>query len=166
MAQGGWNLFGLGVGISGSGTTVGINAELSPRQMLAYNHLGNFYRPVRTYAGDNKPSAESYELAYVDVPCRFEINQSVDTTSPLGRIEGDQFFTVDAIHVAEQQEIDDNWWVKQVSRRPDGTPTELFGRWWAVRGQPQAFARSERREGGKKLVKASQEKNPPLGIED
>jgi hypothetical protein len=56
--------------------------------------------------------------------------------------------------------------VKNVSVNVDGSESTLFGRWWTVRGQPQKFIRSERREGGKVLVKASQELNAPLGIED
>lgn len=139
---------------------------LSARQVLSFNHTANLYRPRRDpYAADNKPGVERYELAYTDVPCRFEILQSSDTASPLGRIEGDQFFTVDNIHFAEDQEIDDNWWIKNVSLKPDGTPADTMnGRWWVVRGQPQVFARSQRRQGGKKLVKASQERNAPLGL--
>lgn len=139
---------------------------LSPRQELSFNHLADLYRPGRTYAGDSKPSAEGYTLAYSGVRCRFKINASADITSAIGRIEGDNYLTLDDLHFAEDQEIDDNWWVKNVSVNVDGSESTLFGRWWTVRGQPQKFIRSERREGGKVLVKASQELNAPLGIED
>lgn len=138
---------------------------LSPRQELAYNHLANLYRPGRTYGADGKPSAEGYTLAYSDVRCRFKINQSSDLATVIGRLESDNFLTLDDVNFAEDQEIDDNWWIKNVSLNVDGTESTLFGRWWAVRGQPQKFIRSERREGGKVLVKASQEAHPPLGIE-
>jgi len=138
---------------------------LSPRQQLSFNHLADLYRPGRTFATDNKSSAEGYTLAYSGVRCRFEINQSSDTTSALGRIENDNFLSLDNIHLASDQEVDDSWWVKNVSLNVDGTESSLYGRWWYVRGQPQKFVRSTRREGGKILVKASQEANAPLGIE-
>jgi len=163
---GGWDLFGLGGGLGADPGAVGINAPLSPRQVLAYNHLANLYRPVRTYENDGKPSPESYELAYENVPCRFEIKQSTDIISVIGRLEGDQVETVDNLHVAERQEIDDNWWVKNVSLDIAGNPSTLYGRWWNCRGQPQKFIRSVRRQGGKVVIKVSQEARPPLGIED
>lgn len=166
---GGFDIFGIlgGMGAEPS-TGVGTNAELSPRQLLAYNHLASLYKPSREpYSNDNKPAVEKWTLVYQDVPCRFEILQSSDTASVIGRVEGDQFFTVDNVHFAERQEVDDNWWIKNTSLSADGSPADTMnGRWWVVRGQPQVFAKSERREGGKKLVKASQEKNGPLGIED
>jgi hypothetical protein len=137
---------------------------LSPRQNLAYNHLCNLYRPVRTYASDNKPSAESYELAYTGVRCRFKINASADLATVIGRLEGDNYLTLDDLHVAEDQEIDDNWWVLNQTLNIDGTQSTLFGRWWVCRGQPQKFIRSARRQGGKVLIKVSQELNAPLGI--
>jgi len=166
---GGFTLLIPGGGPGGSGlstmTPVGTNAALSPRQELSFNHLCDLWRPLRDYASDNKPSAERYELAYVNVRCRFEIKQSTDTTSAIGRLEGDQFFTIDAIHFAERQEIDDNWIVVNRSMSADGNAADTMnGRIWMVRGQPQVFARSERRQGGKKLVMASQEQNPPLGM--
>lgn len=169
---GGFDILGILGGMGGSTApvvtpTVGTNAALSPRQRLVYNHRASLYRPVRTYAADGKPSAESYELAYMDVPCRFEIKESVDNASVIGRAEGDQFFSLDSVHFAERQEVDDNWWILNQSYSADGDPADtMFGRWWTCRGQPQVFAKSARREGGKKLIKASQEKNAPLGIED
>jgi len=140
---------------------------LSPRQELSFNHLANLYRPSRTYAADGKPSAEGYTLAHSGVRCRFEIKQSTDLATVIGRIESDIVEAVDNVHFAEDQEVDDNWWIKNVSLAPDGvTQGNLYGRWWVVRGQPQKFMASERRSGGKVLVKASQERNAPLGIED
>jgi hypothetical protein len=139
--------------------------ELSPRQRLAYNHLCNLYAPSIVHQG-NKALAGPYVLVASNVPCRFEIKDSVDTAEAIGRVEGDQFVSLDTIHLSEFSPIDDNYWVKNVSTRPDGTPANMAGRWWTVRGQPQYFARSARRQGGKVAVKASQEKFPPKGIED
>src|SRR3990172_6696544 len=138
---------------------------LSPRQELSFNHLADLYRPGRTYAADGKPSPESYTLAYSAVRYRFEIKQSTDLATVIGRLEGDQAETTDVLHFAEDQEIDDNWFIRNVSLEIDGeTESSLFGRFWIVRGQPSKFVRSARRQGGKVLVRASQEKNGPLGM--
>jgi hypothetical protein len=125
------------------------------------------YAPTRTYAGDNKPSAEGYILVEGGPwPCRFEIKQSTDLATVIGRLEGDQVETVDTIHSAADCPIDDNYWVKNVSVNLDGSESVLFGRWWVCRGQPQRFIQSARRQGGKVSIKASQEAKGPLGIED
>lgn len=137
---------------------------LSSRQQLSFNHTASLYSPSRTYEADNKPSAESYALAYEGVRCRFERKQSVSIASILGRVEGDIAETIDLCHLAEDQEIDENWWLLDQSTLPDGTDAEGKGRWFVVRGQPTVFARSVRRQGGKKVVRLSQERNPPLGL--
>jgi hypothetical protein len=137
---------------------------LSPRQLISFGHLADLYRPTRTYAADNKPSAEGYVLAYAGVRCRFEIKQSTDLATVVGRLEGDQVETTDGVHFSEDQEIDDNWLILNRSLQVDGSPDGNFGRFWIVRGQPQKFSRSANRQGGKIVVKASQEKNPPLGL--
>lgn len=138
---------------------------LSPRQELSYNHLADLYRPGRQLDADGKPRPESYTLAYSGVRCRFEIKQSVSIASLIARLEGDQSDTVDIWHGPEDQEIDENWLIHNVSVLPDGvTPDENNGRWWICRGQPQKFARSARRQGGKVAIRCSQEKYVALGV--
>lgn len=161
---GGWNLFGLGVGISGSGTSVGTNAALSPRQELSFNHLASLSRPVRTYAGDSKPGPEQFQLAYQNVPCRREATTNLSETMAFGRLQGGNLITIESWHFAEQQEIGDNWAILDQSLRPDGSQGSSFGRVWRVRSQPERFIKSERREGGKQIVRASEEKDLPVGV--
>jgi hypothetical protein len=144
-----------------AGTTIGC----SPRQMLAYNHLADLYRPTIVHQG-NKAVPGPYTLVEANVPCRFEIKDSVDTAEAMGRTEGDQFISLDTLHFCEGSPVDDNFWVVNKSLRPDGTHSSLYGRWWVCRGQPQKFIRSARRQGGKVAIKASQEKNAPIDIED
>ena len=136
---------------------------LTPREELLYEHLADLYRPATAIAAA-KPGPRMYTLAYSSVRCWFEIKNSPSVAMPIGRVESDIVFAIDNIHFAEDQEIDDTWWIKNVSVLPDGTSSILFGRWWIVRSEPQRFISTSRRHGGRNIVMASQESRPPLGL--
>lgn len=139
-------------------------ATLSPRQMLAYNHLCDLWSPTITTQGNRKLPGP-YELAEEGVPCHREIKRSADIATLLGRVESDIADSVDAWHFAEDQAIGDNWIIIDRSTNPQtGANGNLYGRAWMVRGEVQAFMRSERRQGGKKVILASREDRPPVGV--
>jgi hypothetical protein len=136
---------------------------LTPRQELAYNHTADFYQPAQAIAADGKIGPTTY-TKHAGVRCRWEIRASPTAPSAMGRVESDIVVAIDLIHVAEDQAIDDGWWLLNLSLLPDGSQSTLYGRWAVVRGEPQRFIDSARRRGGRKIVFASQEPAPPDGL--
>lgn len=82
----------------------------------------------------------------------------------MGRVESDIVVAIDKLSVAEDQEIDDSWWIENITLLPDGSQSEIYGRFWIARGEPQKFIDSLRRRGGHKVIACSQESRPPEGL--
>lgn len=135
---------------------------LTARQELAYNHLVDLYEPSTAIVG-GKPQPTTY-TKHPNVRCRIEIKQSPSSPSPMGRIETDIVVAIDTIAFAEDQAVDDGWWLENKTLRPDGSQSNMYGRFWVIRGEPQRFVDSTRRRGGKISVMASQESRPPEGL--
>lgn len=135
---------------------------LTPRQELLYGHLVDLYQPTTTRTG-GKPNPTGY-TKHAGVRCRINMRQSPSVSSPFGRIEGDIVQAIDTIAFAEDQAVDDGWWMENKTLRPDGTESNMYGRWWVIRGEPQRFVDSARRHMGRKVVMASQEELPPEGL--
>jgi len=137
---------------------------LTPRQELSYNHRADLYQPVVGFDADGRPQPVGYSLRFTDVPCRFERLVPYSAPGVLGRSETDILQSLDKIHFAEDQEVDEAWWIQDKSLRPDGTPGNSYGRWWVARGEPQRIIDSLDRDGGKVVVTASGELHPPEGL--
>jgi hypothetical protein len=136
---------------------------LSPRQLLSFNHLADLYRPTIVTQGSKKLPGP-YELVEAGVPCRFEKKSASDLATLIGRLEGDVQDSVDNVHLAADSPVDDNWLLVNKSLDRNGNPDADFNRVWVCRGQPQRFSASARRQGGKVVIKASQEARPPVGL--
>ena len=138
-------------------------ATLTARQDKLYNHTVDLWEPD-TAISSGKPGPRTYTLAEAGVRCRINIKNSPSSPMPIGRVESDVLVAMDIIAFAEDQVIDDGWWLVNKSLRPDGSQASFYGRFWVIRGEPQRFIDSERRRGGRVIVMASQESRPPQGI--
>jgi hypothetical protein len=139
-------------------------ATLSERQDIAFQHTVDLYRPSRVIAADGKPGPEQYTLAEAGVRCHREATANLSEITAFGRLEGGFLLTIEQFHFGEDQEIEDSWLIVDRSLRPDGTHGSFYGRIWGVRSQPQEFMQSPTREGGKKIVKASEQKETVIGL--
>jgi len=131
---------------------------------MSFNHLCDLYSPSRTLAADGKPGAEQFQLAYTNVRCRREATPNLSMLTPFGRVQAQSLLTIEQWHFAEDQEIEDGWALIDRTILPDGSRGSSWGRIWRVRSQPERFVRSEFRDGGKQIVKASEEKELPIGV--
>lgn len=139
-------------------------ATFSPRQMLAYQHRADLWRPTIATQGNRKLPGP-YTLAEEDVRCHREVKRSADMATLAGRIEQDVADSVDVWYFAEDQEIGDNWIIIDRSLKPrTGAAGNSSGKAWMVRGEVQAYMESERRQGGRKVILASREDRPPAGV--
>jgi len=160
---GGWDLFGFGGGLGADPSAV-TAARLSPRQRLSFNHRADLWRPSIVTVG-NKRIPGPYVLAETDVRCHREIKGSMSIPTELGRVESDVSDSADKWHFAEDQVIDEGWFIIDRSINPrTGGQGNSWGRAWIVRGQPSRIMASERREAGKVWVLASQEARAPIGV--
>lgn len=142
-------------------------AALTARQERIYNHTADLYRPAdpqNITAADGKVGPQTYTLAEAGVRCRINVKNSPSSPTPIGRVESDVLVAMDEASFAEDQAIDDGWWLVNKTLRPDGSQSNMYGRFWVVRGEPQRFVDSERRRGGRVVVMMSQESRAPQGI--
>ena len=105
-----------------------------------------------------------YTLAALDVPCYFEIRSSVETPQMFGRMEGDQIFTIDTIHLGGEVEIDSGWIAVNRTFDSAGYPSQNYGRFWVVQGQPKSISNRGRRRARKRSVEAIQQGRKPEGL--
>lgn len=138
---------------------------LSPRQERLYSHLVDLYSLAQTTSvTTGRRTAKTYTLAASDVPCYFVIRQSTDGPNPLGRIEGDNFFTRDEVHFAADVAVDSDWVIVNKTLNADGTHSQNYGRYWIASGQPTSISQSRSRRGDLRTVQATQLQKPPAGV--
>ena len=139
---------------------------LTRRQELFYTDRADLYRPVH----DRDPTSgtyrgKRYEPEALAVPCYFEVRSSVETAQLFGRIEGDNMFTVDTVHLDGEQEIDSGWVLVNRTLDADGAPSRNYGRYWIVQGQPKSVSNRGRRTARKRSVEAIQVSRKPEGLD-
>lgn len=139
---------------------------LSARQRHLYTHRMEIWAPTDTEnATTGEHTGVTYARVATDVPCYFEIRQSVETpATAAGQTESDNAFTRDTIHCAHDLAIDSNYWCKNVTLNPDGSQSQNYGRFWVVVGQPHSVSQARSRRAQKRSVEAIQLQTPPPGV--
>jgi hypothetical protein len=138
---------------------------LSPRQEILYVHKIDIWEPVEEIDGATGEPRTGYYQRATDVPCYFVIRGSVETPNNAGlRVEGDNAFTRDDIHVDATLQIDSDWVVKNVTLHADGTQSETYGRFWVISGQPLSVSRAGNRRAEHRKLQAVQVHAPPEGV--
>lgn len=140
---------------------------LTPRQKRLYTDRMDLYRPSmprNPSTGRVLAPVKEYTPAYFDIPCYFQIRSSVETAQLFGRIEGDNIFTVDTIHLDGEQEIDSGWIAVNKTLDSDGSESLNYGRYWIVQGQPKTISNRGRRRARKRSVEAIQQGRKPEGL--
>lgn len=94
------------------------------------NHRFNVYRGTITPNAAGLPPAPTYALVASNVPAHKEGSPSARQPDVLGRVEGDNIFTLDLLHFAVDADVQADDWLENV------TPgTEDYGSFWVIRGQ-------------------------------
>ena len=138
-------------------------SALSWRQTKLYQHRCDLWRPTRTTTA-GKPGQPVYSLVEADVKCFFEINPSTSSLGIMGRLETDIIFTLDILHFAEDQAVDEEWVAVNRTLSADGSQSANYGRFWVMRGNPRRISSTSRRAAGKTAIYASQEATAPTGV--
>ena len=138
--------------------------ELTPRQEIAYTDRIDVYKPTRQYDANGVYTGATYSLEHADVPCYFEVRQSVEGPGVPGRTEGDNAFTRDSIHCPAKLDIDADWWAVNRTLNGDGTQAKNYGRYWVIVGQPRSLSQRGNRTAQKREVQAIQLQKPPVGV--
>lgn len=137
------------------------DSALSNRQRRLYTDRVDLYARKRATAAAGVPGGVSFPLTESGVR---GYRQTLDSTSEptlAGRQEVDNMLTIDQWHFAEHQEIDEGWWIRDV------TPgSETYGRWWITRGQPVRIPQRGKRQAGHTHIRASQSEEGPPGWVD
>lgn len=138
---------------------------LTPRQKRLYKHRANIYKATTVFDGSGVPTTTySATPVHSNVPCHFEKNHSSNNPSAAGRVEYDITITKDTIYFPIGVEIDDTYYVKNITRDRSGASSTNTGRWWVVQGQPETTESVGGRSVNNKSVTAIQVKTPPSGL--
>lgn len=110
-------------------------------------------------------SDETYTLAYSNVACRYEYTKNFSNPfQGVGRLKRPDELTTDNIHFIEDQQIGSDWCVVNISLKPDGTRSELFGECHRILGAPDYTPSAGLRRGNKFQVMAQSMEHPPAGV--
>lgn len=142
--------------------------SLSSRQTRFYSDRAVLYEPVLTHdPTTGRLTRKVYHLRAQGVPCYFHVSEhSTETPSFLGAIEGDNLFSRDQLHFGADVVIDSGWIVKNVTRETKtGAPSQNFGRYWVIAGQPKSISQRGARRAQKRQCEAVQFKTPPEGVD-
>jgi hypothetical protein len=142
--------------------------RLTPRQRILYTDRACLYEPVWTRdPTTGRPTKRVFHLRATNVPCYFEISaQSVEVPSFLGAIESDNSFSRDQVHMPASIQADSGWIIKNVTRETgSGAPSQNFGRYWVISGQPKSISQRGRRRAQKRQFEAIQFQRPPEGVD-
>lgn len=138
---------------------------LSPRQLRFYVDRCDIWALAQSTSGTTGlRTAKTYTRVHTAVPSYFEILQSVEAPSVMGRIEGDNLFTRDKIYLPWDVTVDSDHVLVNKSVDLNGQQSQLYGRYWIVSGNPTSRHRRGARRGERRLVYAVQTKTPPAGV--
>lgn len=110
---------------------------LSFRQQRAFTETCDLYRPD-TLTKDSDDVVEYLEYnrsgtaTYTGVPCHFEKKREGSQPTGFGRADQDILDTTDRLHLHEDQDIGDSWFVKITSGKYNG-------KWFVTQGEEQTL---------------------------
>lgn len=135
---------------------------LSRRQQILFTQRVDLYEPIlNRNPTTGRPEEREYPPRYTDVPCFRVARDDVSDPAVVFRLPGDNMWTHDEWHFAEDQEIAENWRIHDKSQNADGVNTETFGIFYLVSGQPKRTPKQGRRDAGNTVVQATREIRQP-----
>lgn len=139
---------------------------LNTRQLLAYNHTCNLWRPTQTIdPSTGVPSDILFVKAYSRVKVHYEYTDNVsDAIEGAGRVKRPTIFTDDSIHMDAAQECDEGWIAQNTSILPDGTNSPIIGECHMILGGPNVHPSSGNRRANKRKLMAQVIEHPPAEI--
>lgn len=102
-----------------------------------YDGRCEVYKPT-TVLTDGAPDSRDWDLVHTDWPFHWKRAKGLDQTwgAMLGRMDQDLVFTTEILYMPVDTDVDQGYWVRDVTVRPDGTHTRNYGRWFVCRGNP------------------------------
>lgn len=140
---------------------------LSPRQRRFYTDVAALWRPVATPDSSGLVTGDQWGEVGTNIPCHFEIRPNVDENSgPIGRLAAENLFVLDVLYLDEKQEIGPDYVVQNLTRDPDGSPSENYGLYWRVRGPARNISRRGNRRAERRQVYIFLLREAPVDIPD
>jgi hypothetical protein len=130
-----------------------------------YSYRTHVYRKTVAQDSAGVRTGESWTKVASSVPCYKEPLTSTQAATIVGRLEGDNMFSMDKWHFGETEDVVAGDMLRNVTLTDDGSQVADFGEFWVVRGQQQAFASLGVLSLGRKVFLASRQQHGPAGTD-